>query len=66
MDVTAISQLIGSVGFPIVAACGMFYLYYKTVTDMTTILTKIDTTLNMLTTELKLFDSNSKDSGDAV
>ena len=31
MDAQAIISAIGSVGFPIVAAVGMFYLYDKTV-----------------------------------
>lgn len=45
MDANTAIQLIGSVGFPIVAACGMFYLYDKTIKDLTVTLTRIDTTL---------------------
>lgn len=45
-------QAIGSVGFPIVAACGMFYLYDKTIRELTITLTKIDTTLANVLSEL--------------
>ena len=45
MDVNEIMQIIGSLGFPIVAACGMFYLYDKTIKDLTVTLARIDTTL---------------------
>lgn len=41
MEYQELVQLIGSVGFPIVAACAMFYLYYRTVTDITTTLTEL-------------------------
>lgn len=45
MDANAIVSIIGSVGFPIVACCGLFYLYDKTIKDLTITLTKIDSTL---------------------
>lgn len=45
MDVNQITQIIGSLGFPIIAACGMFYLYDKTIKDLTVTLAKIETTL---------------------
>lgn len=48
MDAQAIISAIGSVGFPIVAAVGMFYLYDKTVKDLTAMIQKIDITLQML------------------
>ena len=41
---------IGSVGFPIVACCALFYLYDKTITKLTATLEKVDKTLD------KLFD----------
>lgn len=47
MDFNAALQAIGSVGFPIVACCAMFYLYNKIMGDLTTTLTKIDTTLEI-------------------
>lgn len=53
MDANTIAQLIGSVGFPIVAACGMFYLYHTTITNLNSILIKIDTTMEMVLSELQ-------------
>lgn len=50
MDVNIILQAIGSVGFPIVACCALFYLYDKTITKLTTTLEKVDKTLD------KVFD----------
>ena len=37
---------IGSVGFPIVACCALFYLYDKTITKLTATLDKVDKTLD--------------------
>lgn len=48
-----ILQAIGSVGFPIVACCALFYLYDKTITKLTTTLEKVDKTLD------KVFDKVS-------
>lgn len=45
MDVNVILQAIGSVGFPIVACCALFYLYDKTITKLTSTLDKVDKTL---------------------
>lgn len=45
MDVNIILQAIGSVGFPIVACCALFYLYDKTITKLTSTLDKVDKTL---------------------
>ena len=53
MDVNTILQAIGSVGFPIVACCALFYLYEKTITKLTTTLEKVDKTLD------KVFDKVS-------
>ena len=39
---------IGSVGFPIVACCWMFYLYDKTVKELTATMTKIDATMQTI------------------
>lgn len=52
MDVQTITQIISSVGFPIVAAGAMFYLYDKTVKDLTATLAIINATLGRI--ELKL------------
>lgn len=53
MDVNMLMQAIGSVGFPIVACCALFYLYDKTITKLTTTLEKVDKTLD------KVFDKVS-------
>lgn len=53
MDAQAIISAIGSVGFPIVAAVGMFYLYDKTVKDLTGMIQKIDITLQMLVNKME-------------
>lgn len=46
MDVNDIVALIGSLGFPIVACVGMFYLYNRTLKDFTS-------TLNVIASEIK-------------
>ena len=48
MDVTTISTVISSIGFPIVACCALFYLYDKTITKLTSTLEKIDKTLDKI------------------
>lgn len=48
MDANAIIAAIGSVGFPIVACCALFYLYDKTITKLTTTLEKVDKTLDKM------------------
>jgi hypothetical protein len=48
MDYNQVIQAIGSVGFPIVACCGMFYLYNKTITELTMALNKIQTALDVV------------------
>ena len=50
MDANTVIQAIGSVGFPIVACCALFYLYDKTITKLTATLEKVDKTLD------KMFD----------
>ena len=50
MDANVIISAIGSVGFPIVACCALFYLYDKTITKLTNTLDKVDKTLD------KMFD----------
>lgn len=51
-DLNMWMQLIGSVGFPIVAFCAIFYLYDKTVKELTVTITKIDTTLQHILSHL--------------
>lgn len=53
MDPSMIMQAIGSVGFPIVAACAMFYLYDKTIKELTETLTRIDTTMQIIQKQLE-------------
>lgn len=48
MDANTIISAIGSVGFPIVACCALFYLYDKTITKLTTTLDKVDNTLDKM------------------
>ena len=52
MDVHTVTQAIGSVGFPIVACCAMFYLYDKTITNLTSTLERIDKTLDKVLDKL--------------
>ena len=54
MDVNGLVQAIGSVGFPIVACCAMFYLYDKTVTKLTSTLERIDKTLDRVLNKLDM------------
>lgn len=53
MDIASATQAIASVGFPIVAACGMFYLYDKTIKELTGTITKIDSTLEHIMLHLE-------------
>lgn len=48
-----IVQAIGSVGFPIVACCGMFYLYNETITKIVNALDVLNKSIELLTGELK-------------
>lgn len=59
MDVNTIVSIIGSVGFPIVACCGLFYLYDKTIKDLTVTLTKIDATLEGVAKAIEEMKSDS-------
>ena len=45
---------IGSVGFPIVAACGIFYLYDKTIKEITQTLIKVNNTLEHISQQLRM------------
>ena len=53
MDANAIITAIGSVGFPIVACVGLFYLYDKTTKSLTITLAKIDRTLDSIVKKLE-------------
>lgn len=51
-DFAIIMQTISTVGFPIVACVGLFYMYDRIIKDLTITLTKIDTTLEQIVTRL--------------
>lgn len=53
MDIDALIQAIGSVGFPIVACCGLFYLYNQTITKITNTLELLNKSVELLANELK-------------
>lgn len=53
MDVNDIITLIGSLGFPVVACVGMFYLYNRTLKDFTVTLNDIASEIKELREELK-------------
>lgn len=59
MDVNEIVTLIGSLGFPIVACVGMFYLYNRTLKDFTSTLNDIAIEIKELREELKELIKNA-------
>lgn len=59
MDVNDIVTLIGSLGFPIVACVGMFYLYNHTLKDFTSTLNDIASEIKELREELKEMIKNA-------
>lgn len=59
MDVNDIITLIGSLGFPIVACVGMFYLYNRTLKDFTSTLNDIASEIKELREELEELIKNA-------
>lgn len=59
MDVNDVVTLIGSLGFPIVACVGMFYLYNRTLKDFTSTLNDIANEIKELREELKELIKNA-------
>lgn len=59
MDVNDIVALIGSLGFPIVACVGMFYLYNRTLKGFTSTLNDIAGEIKELREELKELIKNA-------
>lgn len=59
MDVNDVAALIGSLGFPIVACVGMFYLYNRTLKDFTSTLNDIAGEIKELREELKELIKNA-------
>lgn len=53
MNVNDIITLIGSLGFPIVACVGMFYLYNRTLKDFTSTLNDIVTQIKELREDIR-------------
>lgn len=51
------AQMISSVGFPIAACVGMFYMYNKILTDLTIALTRIEDTMLDMTQTLTRVDN---------
>jgi hypothetical protein len=64
-DVNMWAQFISSMGFPIAASCAMFYLYNKTITDITNTLNLMNQTLREIVHRLEADDgSKGKSSQD--
>lgn len=61
MDVNTLISLVGSVGFPIVACVGMFYLYDRTLKDFTDSLKSITIEIGELREDFKELSSELKD-----
>lgn len=62
MDIGSIASVVGSVGFPIVACCGMAWFIATTFSDFNDLMMKN----NVLTEELiALLKNNRGDNGDA-
>lgn len=57
-----IVQIISTVGFPIAACCGLFYLYDKTIKDLTNTLNKLEIAISELrkdvVEEMRTHDKN--------
>lgn len=60
MNVNDIGSLIGSLGFPIVACVGMFYLYNRTLKDFTSTLNGIVTQIKELREDIREIVSGGK------
>ena len=59
MNVNDIVSIISSLGFPIVACVGMFYLYNRTLKDFTSTLNDIASEIKELREELKELMKNA-------
>lgn len=65
MNVNDIVTLIGSLGFPIVACVGMFYLYNRTLKDFTATLGDIVTQIKELREDIRELVSEGKEGKNA-
>lgn len=52
MDVSQIATVVSTVGFPIAACVGLFYLYDKTIKDLTVTLAEVAKTLENINARL--------------
>lgn len=52
VEVQEFVNAVGSVGFPIVACCGIFYLYDKTIKDIVNALDNVNQTLTQVNSTL--------------
>lgn len=59
MDPDFIITAIGSVGFPIVACCCLFYLYNQTITKITNTLELLSKSIELMADELKVMRLNN-------
>ena len=59
--VNTIIQIINGCGFPIAACIGIFYLYNKTISGITTTLSKLDTTLDSVASTLERIDRRTEE-----
>lgn len=58
--IATLSQLVASVGFPIAAFAAIFYLYDKTIKELTVTITKIDSTLEHILSHLELEEKSKE------
>ena len=63
MDITEITQLISSVGFPIVACMAMFYMNNKTLTELKDTIQNNTTVMELILQKIGV-DDNVKDKSD--
>ena len=62
MEMNELSALISTVGFPIVAFGAIFYLYDKTVKELTVTITKIDATLTHILQRIESNETHNEQS----
>ena len=60
MEVAELMSYVGSVGFPIVACCAMFWLYKETITKITTTLDKLNGTIDKLEQRMEVIEDAIK------
>lgn len=63
MDITEITQLVSSVGFPIVACMAMFYMNNKTLTELKDTIQNNTTVMELILQKIGV-DVNVKDKSD--